>query len=193
MCYLGTICFCYVRFFIGASSVMVSWLRTYGAAAKLRAPCECTRKVLLLGACWYRGLWSWSIVELHWCVIFRWLLPWNDFGIVCRGDQATSIISVRSKGHNPFMCGLFSLDFDSDCMRTSFLYVLCVKVKPWRFLVLRDNYLVLKMEIDFPCCWNAGVCSFALLFNPYIPEPSQFISPEETDEPHDHMDFYPSA
>ena len=48
--------FCYVRFCIDASSVMVSWLRTYGAAAKLRAPCECTRKVMLLGACWYRGL-----------------------------------------------------------------------------------------------------------------------------------------
>jgi hypothetical protein len=44
---------------IGASSVVVSRLRTYGAAAKLRAPCECTRKVMLLGACWYRGLWSW--------------------------------------------------------------------------------------------------------------------------------------
>ena len=21
--------------------------------------------------CWYQGFWSWSIVELHWCVIFR--------------------------------------------------------------------------------------------------------------------------
>jgi hypothetical protein len=36
-------------------SVMVSWLMTYGAATKLRAPYECTRKVMLLGACWYRG------------------------------------------------------------------------------------------------------------------------------------------
>jgi hypothetical protein len=58
MRYLGTIYFCYVRFIIGASFVMVSWLRTYGAAAKLRAPCERTRKVMLLGACWYRCLWS---------------------------------------------------------------------------------------------------------------------------------------
>jgi hypothetical protein len=56
MRYLGTIYFCYVRFIIGASFVMVSWLTTYGAAAKLRAPCECTRKVMLLGACWYRCL-----------------------------------------------------------------------------------------------------------------------------------------
>jgi hypothetical protein len=56
MCYLSTICFCYVRFIIGASSVMVLWLMTHGAAAKLRAPCECTHKVMLLGASWYRGL-----------------------------------------------------------------------------------------------------------------------------------------
>jgi hypothetical protein len=60
-------------------STMVSWLRTCGTTTKLRAPCECTRKVMLLGACWYRGPWSWSIVELHWCVIFRGLLLWNIF------------------------------------------------------------------------------------------------------------------
>jgi hypothetical protein len=103
-----------VRFIIGASSVMVSWLRTYGAAAKLRAPFECTRKVVLLVGWWYQGLWSWSIVELHWCVIFRGLLPWNDFGVVYRSNQATSTISVGSKGHTTFMCGLISFDLGSD-------------------------------------------------------------------------------
>jgi hypothetical protein len=46
MRYLGTICFCYVRFIIGASSVMVSWLVTYGAAAKLRASCECAHRTV---------------------------------------------------------------------------------------------------------------------------------------------------
>ena len=40
----------------GASFVMVSWLRTYGTAMKLRASCECAHKILLLGACRYRGL-----------------------------------------------------------------------------------------------------------------------------------------
>jgi hypothetical protein len=29
-------------------------------------------------------------------------------------DQSTSIISVGSKGHTTFMCGLFSFDLDSD-------------------------------------------------------------------------------
>jgi hypothetical protein len=48
MCYHGTIYFCYVRFVIGASSVVVSRLRTYGAAAKLRASCECAHRIVLL-------------------------------------------------------------------------------------------------------------------------------------------------
>jgi hypothetical protein len=65
--------------------------------------------------------------------------------------------------------------------------------KPWSFLVLRNNWLALKLEIDFPCCWDAGVCSFALLFNPCISEPIPFISHAKTGEQHDQMDFYPSA
>jgi hypothetical protein len=90
----------------GASSVMVSQLMIFGAAAKLRAPCECTCKVMLLGACWYRGLWSWSIVELHWCVIFRGLLPWNDFCVVCWNNQTTYAITVGSKEYITLMYSL---------------------------------------------------------------------------------------
>jgi hypothetical protein len=56
MCYLGTIYFFYVIFFIGSSFVMVSWLMTYGAIAKLRAPCECAHRTVLLVGCWYQGL-----------------------------------------------------------------------------------------------------------------------------------------
>jgi hypothetical protein len=118
-------------------------------------------------------------------------LKW--FGVVCQSDQATSIISGGSKRHTTFLCGLFSFGLGSYCTYISSLYVLCVKVKPWSFLVLRDNWLALKMEIGFPCCWDAGVCSFTLLFNPCILEPGQFISHEETDEQHDQMDFYSSA
>jgi hypothetical protein len=55
ICCLCTNCSCYVRFIIGASFVMV-WLRTYGTVAKLRASCECAHRILLLRACWYRGL-----------------------------------------------------------------------------------------------------------------------------------------
>jgi hypothetical protein len=48
MCYLSTIYFCYVRFVIGASSIVMSWLMTYGATAKLRASCECAHRIVLL-------------------------------------------------------------------------------------------------------------------------------------------------
>jgi hypothetical protein len=58
MCYLDIIYFCYVRSIIGVCSVMVSWLMTYGAAAKLRASCECAHMIVLLVGCRYRGLWS---------------------------------------------------------------------------------------------------------------------------------------
>jgi hypothetical protein len=58
ICYLCTNCSYRVRFIIGASFIMVSWLRTYGTTAKLRASYECAHRILLLGACRYQGLWS---------------------------------------------------------------------------------------------------------------------------------------
>jgi hypothetical protein len=147
---------------IGASSVVVSRLRTYGAAAELRASCECAHRILLLGACRYQGLWSWSIVELHWCVISRRPLPWNNFYVVCEVIKQHLSSLLDQNGHTPFMCGLFSLDFDSDCTHTHSLYILCVKVKPWSFLVSRDNWLALRMEIGFPLllrCRSLFICS----------------------------------
>jgi hypothetical protein len=51
-------CSYHMRFIIGVSLVMVSRLMTYGAAAKLRAPCECAHGIVLLIGCWYQVLWS---------------------------------------------------------------------------------------------------------------------------------------
>jgi hypothetical protein len=58
ICYLCTNYSYRVRFIIGASSVMVSRLMTYGAVVKLRATCECAHRIVLLIGCWYQGLWS---------------------------------------------------------------------------------------------------------------------------------------
>jgi hypothetical protein len=121
ICYLCTNYSYHVRFIIGASSVMVSQLRTYGAETKLRASCECTHRILLLGACVYRGLWSWSIVELHWCVIFRKHFPWNDLYVVCEIIKQHLSSLLDQKGIPLPMCGLFSLDFGNDCTYTSSL------------------------------------------------------------------------
>jgi hypothetical protein len=181
ICYLCTNCLYHVRFIIGASFVMASWLRTYGTAAKLRASCECAHRILLLGACWYQGLWSWSIVELHWCVIFCGLLPWNNFYVVCQVIKQ-QLSTLSDQKDIPLLCVVSFILILVVTTHTSSLYILCVEVKPWSFLVSRDNRLALNMELCFPCCWDAGVCSFALLFNPCIPGPSQFISHGETDE-----------
>jgi hypothetical protein len=118
--------------------------------------------------CWYQGLWSWSIVELHLCVIFRGLLPWNDSYVVCEVIKQHLSSSLDQKGI-PLSCVVLFILILVVTTHTRSLYVLCVKVKPWSFLVSRDNWLALNMEICFPCCWDAGVCSFALLFNPCIP------------------------
>ena len=144
---------------------MVSQLRTYGAETKLRASCECTHRILLLGACVYRGLWSWSIVELHWRVISRRSLPWNNFYVVCQviKKHLSSLLDQKSI---PLSCVVAFLLILVVTTHTSSLYILCVKVKPWSFLVLRHNWLALKVEICFPCCWDAGVCSFTLLLIP---------------------------
>jgi hypothetical protein len=99
---------------------------------------------------------------------------------------------LDQKGHTTSICGLFSFDIGSDYSYQFPLRPLC-KGEALSFLMLENNWLALKMEIDFPYCWNAGVCSFAFLFNPCILEPSQFTSYEETDEQPDQMDFCPSA
>jgi hypothetical protein len=134
---------------MGASFVMVSWLWTYGTAAKLRASCECAHRILLLGTCGYRGLWSWSIVELHGCVIFRKHFPWNNFYVVCQVIKQHQPSLLDQKGI-PLSCVVLFLLILVMPTHKSSLYILCVKVKPWSFLVSRDHWLALKMEIGFP-------------------------------------------
>jgi hypothetical protein len=144
----------------------------------------------------WRMLVSMSLVMIHCGTTLMcdlsWSPPLKQFLCCLSSDQATSIISVGSKSI-PLSCVVSFLLILVVTTYTSSLYILCVKVKPWSFLVLRNNWLALKMVICFPCCWDAGVCSFALLFNPCTSEPSHFISHEETDEQPDQMDFYPSA
>jgi hypothetical protein len=78
------------------------------------------------------------------------------------------------KRASTLICGLFSFDFGSDYLCKFPLHPLC-KGEALKLFSVEDSWLALKMEIDFPCCGDAGVCSFALLFNPCILEPSQFI------------------
>jgi hypothetical protein len=120
-------------------------------------------------------------MRLYQYVIFCRPPPWSNFYVVCEVIKQHLSSPLDQKGIPLSWVVLFLLILIVTT-HTSSLYVLCVKVKPWSFLVSRDNWLALKLEICFPYCWNAGVCSIALLFNPCIPEPSQFISHEEMDE-----------
>jgi hypothetical protein len=129
-------------------------------------------------------------MRLYQYVIFHRPLPWNSFYVVCEVIKQHLSSPLDQKGI-ALSCVVLFLLILVVTTHTSSLYILCVKVKLWSFLVLENNWLALKL--DFPCCWNAGVCSFALLFNPCIPGLSQFLSHEETEEQPDQMDFCPSA
>jgi hypothetical protein len=131
-------------------------------------------------------------MRLYKYVIFRRPLPWINFYVVCEVIKQHLSSPFDQKGI-PLSCVVSFLLILVVTTHTSSLYILCVKVKPWSFLVSRDNWLALNMEICFPRYWSAGVCSFALLFNPCILEPSLFILHEEMDEQSDQMDFYPNA
>jgi hypothetical protein len=54
-----------------------------------------------------------------------WIPSLKQFHIVCERDQATSVISVGSKGYTTFMCGLISFDLGSDYSHKFPLHLLC--------------------------------------------------------------------
>jgi hypothetical protein len=137
---------------------------------------------------WYRGeteslLWmctqdfaAWrmpvsrSLVMIHYGITLMCYLPltfpWSNFYVVCEEIKQHLSFPLDQKGI-PLSCVVLFRLISVVTTHTSSLYILCVKVNPWSFLVLENNWLALKIEICFPCCRNAGVCTFALLFNPY--------------------------
>jgi hypothetical protein len=94
--------------------------------------------------------------------------PWNNFYVVYKRDQATSVISIGSKGHTTFMCGLISFDLGSDYSHKFPLHPLCKGEALELFSVRKQLFRSQNRDL-FPCCWDAGVCSFAFLINPCIP------------------------
>jgi hypothetical protein len=86
-------------------------------------------------------------MELHWCVISHRPFPWNNFYVVGQVIKQHLSFPLDQKGIPLSGVVTFLLVVTT---HTSSLCILCVKVKPWSFLVLRDNWLALKMEIFFP-------------------------------------------
>jgi hypothetical protein len=120
----------------------------------------------------WRMLVSRSLVMIHYGTTLMCYLPstfsWNNFYVVCQMIKQHLSWRWIKKGI-PLSCVVSFLLILVVTTHTSSLYVFRVKVTPWSFLMSKDNWLALKMGICFPCCWNAGVYSFALLFNPCIP------------------------
>jgi hypothetical protein len=114
-----------------------------------------------------------SLVMIHYGTTLMCGLPWTPSWkqfLCCLSKWLSNIYHLCwIKRGIPLSCVVLFLLILVVTTHTSSLYILCVKVKPWSFLVSRDNWLALRMEICFPYCWNAGVCSFAFLFNPCIP------------------------
>jgi hypothetical protein len=144
--------------------------KTSGAVTKPRAFYVCAH-----GCATRHTLVSQLVVIIHYETIsicyLPWTFAWNNCYVVCQVIKQHLSSLLDQKGI-PLSCVVLFLLILVVTTYTSSLYILCVKVKLWSFLVSRDNWLALKMEICFPYYWNAGVCSFALLFNPCIPYPS---------------------
>jgi hypothetical protein len=113
-----------------------------------------------------------SLVMIHCGTTLMCYLPstfsWNQFYVVCQVIKQ-HLSSLLDQTGIPLSCVVSFLLILVVTTYTSSLYVLCCKGEALELLVLEDSWLALKMEIDVPCWWDAGVCSFALSFNPCIP------------------------
>jgi hypothetical protein len=90
----------------------------------------------------WRMLVSKSLVMIHCGITPMYDLPWTPplkrFRC-CLSKWPSNICHLRwKKGHTTFLCGLFPLILVVTTY-TSSLYVLCVKVKLWSSLALRDS------------------------------------------------------
>jgi hypothetical protein len=52
----------------------------------------------------------------------------------------------------PLLCGLFSLDFGSDCTYLSSLCILCCKGEALELFSVVRQLISSQMDIDFSCC-----------------------------------------
>jgi hypothetical protein len=79
-------------------------------------------------------------MELHWCVIFRKHFPWNNFYVVCQVIKQHLSSPLDQKGI-PLSCVVLFLLILVVTTHIRSLYIFCVKVKPWSFLVLEKQLI----------------------------------------------------
>jgi hypothetical protein len=168
------------QYVISTQIVLITWIHYW---------CQFCNGVMVKNL-WYRGeteslLWMYTQDSAAWRMLVSkslvmihcettlmcdllWTSSLKQFLVVCKEIKQHLTFPLDQKAI-PLLCVVLFLLILVVTTYTSSFCILCVKVKPWIFLVLNNNWLAPKMKAGFPCCWNAGVCSFAFLINLCIP------------------------
>ena len=143
----------------------------------------------------WRMLVSKSLVMIHCGTTLMCDLPWTpplkQFLCCLSNDQATSIISIGSKGHTTFMCGRFSFDLGSDYSYKFPLHPLCKGGALELFSV--DRQLISSHNGDWisPAVEMQEFVHSLSYLTHIFPKQASSSHMRKTDEQHDQMDFYP--
>jgi hypothetical protein len=138
-----------------------------------------------------------SLVMIHCGTTLMCDLPWTpslkQFLCCLSSDQATSVISVGSKGHTTLMCGLISFDLGSVYSYPFPLRPLCKGEALELFSVKRQ--LISSQNGDWisPAVEMQEFVHSLSYLTHIFPKQASSSRMEETDKQPDQMDFYPSA
>ena len=130
---------------------MVSWLRTYGTTAKLRASCECAHRTVLYSSdagikvSGHDPLWNYTDV---WSSVDSFLETISVLFVEVTKQHLSSLLD--QKGHTTSICGLFSFDIGSDYSYQFPLRPLCKGEALELFSVERQLLSSQKWRLNFP-------------------------------------------
>jgi hypothetical protein len=118
--------------------------------------------------------------------------PWNNFYVVCKRDQATFVISVGSKGHTTFLCGLISFDLGSDYSYKFPLHPLC-KGESLELFSVRKQLISSQIGdwISPAVEMQEFVHSLSYLIHVFPNQVDNSSRMRKTNEQHDQINFYP--
>jgi hypothetical protein len=107
---------------------------------------------------------------------FPWTPPLKQFPVLFVEVIKQHLSSLLDQTGIPLSCVVSFLLILVVTTHTSSLYILRVKVKPWSFLSVGKQLISSPNGDWLSLLLRCRICSFAFLFNPCIPETSQFLS-----------------
>jgi hypothetical protein len=120
----------------------------------------------------WRMLVSRSLAMIHYETTLMCYLPltshWNNFYVVCQviKQHLSSLLDQKGIPLSYMVSFLLILVVTT---YTSSLCILCCKGGALELFSVKRQLISSQNGDLFHCCWDAGVCSFTLLFNPWIP------------------------